>query len=124
MGAGLTITRVLTIFLLFYILFGILVIFLFVDHPIFNEEVSKSNPLVIALSWPLFIFSVIKGQGQIVYVIASVIILAVGAILMWLAYVVENILVKKDHIKTEDKYDTLMKAHESYLKKKNNFNNK
>ncbi len=119
MGAGLTITRVLTIFLLFYVLFGVLAIFLFLDHPVFKEAVSRSNVLIVALSWPFFIYSIVKGQGEIVSFIALVIILAVGAILLWLAYIAESIMVRKDHkMKGEEKYESLAKAHESYLKNK------
>lgn len=119
MGAGLTITRVLTIFLLFYVLFGVLTIFLFLDHPIFEQAVSRSNVLIVALSWPFFIYSIVAGQGEIVSFIAFVIIFSVGVILLWLAYIVESIMVRKDHKMTgEEKYESLVKAHESYLKKK------
>lgn len=125
MGAGLRITTVIVLFAVLYILFGVVYSFLTGTNISGEFSTSVGNAFLLAVSWPAFVYLLGNPGGQIGYFIASAIILAIIVLLLWVAYLINNLIFLREHKKneSEDRYERLKKAHEEYLINKKEVNN-
>lgn len=97
MGAGLRITTVILLFLILYILYGVVYNFLAGTNLLGEFSVDTGSALLLVVSWPVFIFLLAKGGGDIGAFIASAVILAIIVILFWIAHLIDKILFLRNH---------------------------
>ncbi len=95
--AILRVTRVILMFLVFYILFGMLLTSL-IDPTSFIEEflVSKRDSIMAVIFWPFTLYLFGGSGGQVGLFIASALILAFLAILFWFAYTIDRVAFFKE----------------------------
>lgn len=97
MGTGLRITTVFLLFLVLYILFG--VIYSALAGTDFLGELSSDikGSLILVVSWPSFIFLLGGEGGSMGAFIASSIIFAIIVILFWVSHLIEKLLFPRNN---------------------------